>query len=128
MKALLLLSIGFFLAAPPVLAQDTVIHGKLIRLRTGARIYTVEHLTLDEGKLYHVKNRQETLVDTILFLPNGVEVHPDGVYKAKNGHIYTLRNGEYLDLEGNRYSSVSNFNSGRIMKQRQLDWAQHREY
>lgn len=128
MKALLLLSIGFFLAAPPVLAQDTVIYGKHIKLRTGSRLYTVEHLTLQDGKLYHNKNRQQALVDAILFLPNGVEVHPDGVYKATNGHIYTLRNGEYLDMEGDRYSSLYNFNSGRKMTQKQLDRAQHKEY
>jgi hypothetical protein len=128
MKALLLLSIGFVLAAPPVLAQDTVIHGKPIKLRTGSRVYSVEHLTMEEGRLYHVKNRKEALVDTILFLSNGMEVHPDGVYKALNGHIYTLRNGEYLDINGNRYSSLFNFNAGKKMKQKQVDWAQHREY
>lgn len=128
MKALLLLSIGFFLAAPPIVAQDTVIHGTKIRLRTGARIYTVEHLTFQDGTLYHVKNRTERVVDTILFLPNGMEIHPDGVYRATNGHIYTLRDGEYLDTEGNRYSSVFNFNAGRKMKQKQIDWAQYKEY
>lgn len=128
MKALLLLSIGFFLAAPPARAQDTVIYGKHIKLRTGSRIYTVEHLTLQDGKLYHNKARQQALVDTILFLPNGVEVHPDGVYKAKNGHIYTLRDGEYLDMEGERYSSLYNFNAGRKMTQKQLDRAQYKEY
>lgn len=128
MRALLLLSIGFFLAAPTVQAQDTVIHGKFIKLRTGSRIYTVEHLTLQEGKLYHHKNRQQALMDTILFLPNGVEVHPDGVYRAANGHIYTLRDGEYLDMEGHRYSSLFNFNSGRKMKQKEMDRAQHKEY
>ncbi|HEY1115817.1 MAG TPA: DUF6799 domain-containing protein [Chitinophagaceae bacterium] len=128
MKALLLLSIGFFLVAPPVMAQDTVIHGAKIRLRTGARIYTVDHLTLYDGTLYLVKNRTEKVVDSILFLPNGMEIHPDGVYKATNGHIYTLRNGEYLDMEGNRYSTIFNFNAGRKMKQKRIDWAQHREY
>lgn len=128
MKALLLLSIGFFLAAPPVLAQDTTIHGKNIRLRTGSRLYTVEHLTLQDGKLYHVKNRQEEVVDSAFFLPNGVEVHPDGVYRATNGFIYTLREGEYLDMEGHRYSSMFNFNVGRRMKLKAMDRAQHKEY
>lgn len=128
MKALLLLSIGFFLAAPPAQAQDTVIHGKHIKLRTGSRLYTVEHLTFQDGKLYHNKARQQSLVDSILHLPNGVEVHPDGVYKARSGHIYTLRNGEYLDMAGDRYSSLFNFNAGRKMTPKQLDKAQHKEY
>lgn len=128
MKALLLLSIGFFLAAPPAAAQDTMIHGKQIKLRTGSRLYSVEHLVLDKGKLYHVRGRQETLVDTAFFLPNGMEIHPDGVYRYTNGHIYTLRDGEYLDMEGNRYSSIFNFNADRRMRLRDMDRAQYKQY
>jgi hypothetical protein len=128
MKALLLLSIGFFLAAPPLQAQDTMIHGKQIKLRTGSRLYTVEHLTLQDGTLYHVKGHKETILDTTFFLPNGMEVHPDGVYRYTNGHIYSLREGEYLDMQGNRYSSMFNFNAAKKMKQKSLDMAQHRQY
>lgn len=128
MKALLLFVIAFILSAPLVQAQDTVIHGRKIHLRTGARLYSVEHLTLQNGKLYHNSYRREVVVDSILTLPNGVEVHPDGNYRATNGLIYTLRDGEYLDMEGNRYSSLFNFNAGKKMTQKELDVAQHRQY
>jgi hypothetical protein len=121
MKALLLLCIGFFLAVPAVLAQDTTIHGKNIRLHRRDRIYTVEHLTFQDGKLYHNRMRRERVIDTAFILPNGIEIHPDGQYRALNGLIYNLKDGEYMDMQGNRYSSLFNFNSGKKMKQKEID-------
>ena len=121
MKALLLLSLGVWLAAPAVLAQDTSIHGKSIRLHQHYRLYTIEHLTFQAVKLYHIANRRETIIDTALTLANGIEIHPDGKYRGSDGLVYNLREGEYMDMQGNRYASMYNFNTDRKMKPKEIE-------
>lgn len=129
MKTLLLLGFLTLLTLGRVWAQDTTIHGRDIRLHHADPIYTAKYLAFYEGKLYyHFSGKGESIVDTTYYLPNGTEVHPDGMYRGKDGLVYSLRNGEYLDMEGNRYTSIFNFNTGKKMTRRELERAEVREW
>lgn len=128
MKALLLLCIGFFLTLSSVQAQDTMLYGKKLRLHRNDAIYTVEYVTMYQGHLHHSFRRQVRDVDRAFILKDGTEIHPDGTYRTPAGLVYNLREGEYMDMEGNRYASLSNFNLRKKMTEKDMDRIQHKQY
>jgi hypothetical protein len=101
-------------------SQDTTINNKNIQLHKGDRIFLVEHLVFKEGKLYHGFRGSEHRVDSILRLGNGIQVQPNGLYKAPNGLLYNLQEGEYFDMQGDRYASIFTFNAGKKMTAKEI--------
>jgi hypothetical protein len=53
-------------------------------------------------------------------LRKGGVINPDGSYQLKNAERLQLHNGEYLDLDGNRYQNQRMFGKRQMMTQRQM--------
>jgi hypothetical protein len=54
-------------------------------------------------------------------LKNGTTVNPDGSYQLQNQQKFQLRNGECLDLNGNRYLNQNRFNQRKMMTNKQIE-------
>lgn len=119
MKALItgVLGLLFLASTLNASAQD--------QLRTRDRIHQEDHLRLTDGKLYLLKNGQATEATQQVTLPNGTVVNPDGSYMLQNRQRFQLRNGECLDMNGNRYMNQRMFNRRVMMTNKQIERAQN---
>ncbi|MGV3528357.1 MAG: DUF6799 domain-containing protein [Flavisolibacter sp.] len=88
------------------------------------RIHQEDHLMLLDGKLYLVEDGDRTLVQSQLKLRNGGVANPDGSYQLQNQDRMQLRNGECLDMDGNRYQSQQRYNQRHMMTQREIQRSQ----
>lgn len=69
------------------------------------RLRIHDHLMVRDGKMLQVRDGQEAAVTSPLILNNGATVNPDGTVRMRNGKQLRLRDGECLDMDGNRYAS-----------------------
>jgi hypothetical protein len=67
------------------------------------------HFAFRNGKVYQNQNQVQMQLNEGWMLMNGTVVNPDGSYQLKNGKKEQMRNGEYLDWEGNRYENREMF-------------------
>jgi len=84
-----------------VQAQD------LDQLRDQDRIR--EYLLLQDNELLRVRDQDRIRLSEQTTLPDGSVVNPDGTYRDAEGVRQRLRDGECLDLDGNKYSSQEQF-------------------
>jgi len=96
-----------------VMAQD--------QTRKQDRIHQEDHLRLQDGSCYLVKEGVQTKLQTQLKLNNGTLVNPDGSYQLQNQQRYQLRDGECLDMDGNRYMNQNKFNKRVMMTNKQIE-------
>lgn len=85
------------------------------------RIHQEDHLRLQDGSCLLVKDGVPVKLKTQMKLNNGTLINPDGSYQLQNQEKYQLRNGECLDLNGNRYLNQQQFNKRIMMTQQQIE-------
>jgi len=61
-----------------------------------------DYCTLEKGKMFCVRNSILEPVDRSLTLPNGTMVLPGGKVKTKEGKTWQLKNGDRIDMNGNK--------------------------
>lgn len=107
-------------------AQDTLRQRDRTKTQTQLRdrIHQEEHLMFMDGKLYRWQNGNRAEVQSQVQLRNGGVANPDGTYQLQNRERMQLRNGECLDLDGNRYQNQNRFNQRRMMTQQQIQQSQ----
>lgn len=81
----------------------------------GGRVHKVEHLVFLNGKLYRTQMGQISEVTQEIRTENGLSVKPNGVYQVQSGKRHFLRDGECLDMVGNRYANLTDFNNNKVM-------------
>lgn len=114
MKKMLFMLVSFFLiAGTAVTAQD--------QIQKKDRIHQEDHLRLQDGSCMLVKDGVPTKLQTQLKLNNGTVVNPDGSYQLQNQQKYQLRDGECLDMSGNRYLNQNKFNKRVMMTNKQVE-------
>jgi hypothetical protein len=57
------------------------------------------------GQMFRVRNQEKIQLQEKLALQNGDVVNPDGNCQLKNGKQLRLKEGECLDMNGNRYEN-----------------------
>lgn len=67
------------------------------------------HFAYQNGQVIQTQNQMQTQLRSSWKLNNGTIVNPDGTYQNKNGKREQLRNGEYLDWDGQRYENQERF-------------------
>lgn len=85
------------------------------------RIHQEDHLFFQDGKMYRVQQGVRTPIQEQVRLQNGGVVNPNGTYQLKDQQRQQLRNGECLDMSGNRYLNQNRFNQRRVMPQGAMD-------
>lgn len=103
----------FLVTGTAVIAQD--------KIQKKDRIQTEDHLWLQDGSCMLVKDGVPTKLQAQLRLSNGTVVNPDGSYQLQNQQRYQLRNGECLDMNGNRYLNQNQFNKRVMMTNKQIE-------
>ena len=76
---------------------------------------------MQDGSCLLVKDGVPTKLQTQLKLNNGSVVNPDGSYQLQNQKKYQLRNGEYLDMNCNRYLNQNQYNKKAMMSNKQIE-------
>jgi len=85
------------------------------------RIHQEDHLMLLDGQLYRVQKGNRMQVKESFRLKNGTMINPDGSYQSQNQQRLQMRDGECMDMNGNRYLNQQKFNKGKMMKNKQLE-------
>lgn len=83
------------------------------------RVHQVDHLLFVTGRVYRSQQGQLTAIESPVRLENGLMVNPDGTYQMENQKHRHLREGECLDMNGNRYLTLNDFNENRMVKVRE---------
>lgn len=68
-----------------------------------------EHLLMKNGKMFHTMDGKEMQMQNQMTMKNGIMISPDGRYTLNNGKQRSLRNGQCMDMNGNRYRSQQMF-------------------
>lgn len=85
------------------------------------RLHTEDYLYLKKGKLFQVTNGVQSTLQQKVTLQNGTVVNPDGTYQLQTREQYRLRDGECLDMNGNRYLNRNRFNQRKMMTHREIE-------
>jgi len=124
MKKMVFILASFLLIAGTGFAQDQIQQKDKLQKRD--RIHQEDHLMLKDGKLYQVKQGVQSQVQAQITFNNGLICNPDGSYQLKDRTQLRLRDGECLDMEGNRYLNQNRFNNRKTMSQGQIQRSQNR--
>lgn len=100
-------------------AQDTPPQQEKDKIQVTNRVHEVDHLLFVTGRVYKSQRGQLTAIESQVRLENGLMVNPDGTYQLENQKHRHLREGECLDMGGNRYLTLTDFNENRMVKVRQ---------
>ena len=95
------------------------------RIQKRDRIHQEDHLLYQDGKLYQYRNGERTQLQQQLQLKNGTVCNPDGTCQLKDRTQLRLRNGECLDMSGNRYLNQNKFNKNKMMRPNQMNRMQN---
>lgn len=68
-----------------------------------------EHLLMKDGKMFHNMNGKEMMMQNQMTMQNGTVMNTDGSYQPKTGKQHQLRNGQCMDMNGNKYRSHQMF-------------------
>jgi hypothetical protein len=60
---------------------------------------------MQNGQMYRIQNQERTQLQQQLALQDGSVVLPDGSVKKQDRERLRLKDGECLDMEGNRYEN-----------------------
>ncbi len=106
--------VSFLMATSAVVsAQD--------QTQTKDRIHQEDHLMLQDGSCMLVSAGVATNLQKPMQLNNGTTVNLDGSYTLKNKQKLQLRDGECLDMNGDRYLTQNKFNKREMMTSKQID-------
>ena len=72
----------------------------------GERNQNRVHYVAMDGKVYRVNNAAQNRVQQQLKLSNGMTMNPDGTYGDMNQNQMRLRDGECLNMNGQKYQSM----------------------
>jgi hypothetical protein len=123
MKKMMMTLLAFVLAGSISFAQDQTQQKDRIQKRD--RIHQEDHLLYQDGKLYQYRNGERTQLQQQLQLKNGTVCNPDGTCQLKDRTQLRLRNGECLDMSGNRYLNQNKFNKNKMMRPNQMNRMQN---
>lgn len=115
--------LAFVLAGSSSFAQDQTQQKDRIQKRD--RIHQEDHLLYQGGKLYQYRNGERTQLQQQLQLKNGTVCNPDGTCQLKDRTQLRLRDGQCLDMSGNRYMNQNKFNKNKMMRQSQMNRMQN---
>lgn len=116
-KIFVLLTSLFVMVGIEALAQDQ----ERDRIKKQDRIQLEDHLILRDGSCYLVKNGVQTKLENPIKLNNGTLINPDGSYQLQNQQRHQLRDGECMDMSGNRYLNQNRFNKRVMMTNKQIE-------
>lgn len=116
-KILILFATAIFVITGAVQAQDR----DRDQTKKQDRIHQEDHLRLQDGSCLLVNKGVSTPLREPYKLKNGTIVNPDGSYQLQNQQKLQLRNGECLDLNGNRYLNQNKFNQRKMMTNKQIE-------
>ena len=68
-----------------------------------------DHFVVQKGQMYQMKNKEKTQLKDKYVLQNGSILYPDGNLQIRDGKRLQLRDGECMDMQGNRYDSQDSF-------------------
>jgi len=91
------------------------------QLKKQDRIYQEDHLKMEAGKLYQVREGIKTQVQSQIRLQNGTVINPDGSYQFRDQDRMQLKNGQCFDMAGNKYRNENKFNRHEMMTLRQME-------
>ncbi len=73
-----------------------------------------EYLQMKKGKIVVVSGDKTMPMETTMTLKNGIMMHPDGSYQPANGgKQLKLHNNQCMDMNGKKYTSVTNLQKGK---------------
>lgn len=105
MKKMILVSMSLIMLAGTVVAQS---HEEEQKTQQNA-VEKNGHFMMKDGKMLHNMNGKEMQMQTDMTLKNGTMIKPDGSYQLKNGRQFQLRDGQYMDMNGRKFSSERMF-------------------
>ncbi len=88
-----------------VFAQDSTMN----KMTPKHNMQNHEGIIMKNGKLLMMKNGQTTQLTSDLTLDNGTVVMANGTVKAKDGSTTTLKEGDYISMDG---TTMGNLNNG----------------
>lgn len=86
-----------------------------------SRVHQVDHLLYITGKVYRSQQGQLTAIDAPVKLENGMTVNPNGSYLTAENKRRHLQDGQCVDLAGNRYENLTDFDNNHAIRQPQRD-------
>lgn len=99
-------------------AQDTKPQQEKVQATN--RVHQVEHLLFITGKVYRSQKGQLTAIEEQVKLENGMMVNPNGSYQMPGQKMRRhLRDGECVDMTGNRYENLTQFDQNNMIKVRE---------
>ena len=119
MKKLVILVLSLTLTTGFVLAQDTT--RPKLQVQKRDRIHQEDHLMCQDGQLYQWQQGERKQIQNQVKLKNGTVCNPDGTCQLQNGNTIRMRNGECMDMAGNRFMNQRKFNQNRMMNQQQMN-------
>lgn len=96
------------------------------RLQQKDRLRTEDHLMMKDGKMYQVKNGTATALTSSMTLKNGWTVAPNGNCQLANKETFQMRNGQYMDMQGNRYMNQKRFTERKMMTEKEMMQQMHK--
>jgi hypothetical protein len=75
-----------------------------------------EGVMMKNGKLLMMKNGQTTPLTTDLTLDNGTVVMTNGTVKAKDGSTTTLKEGDYITMDGTTMGNMDKWSKDHMGK------------
>jgi hypothetical protein len=97
------------------------------RLQQKDRLRTEDHLMMKDGKMYQVKNGTATALTSAMTLKNGWTVAPNGNCQLANKETFQMRNGQYMDMQGNRYMNQKRFTERKMMTEKEMMQQMHQK-
>lgn len=120
MKKLVFLLLALITVTGAVFAQDQQ------RDKDRDRLRIREHILLKDGIAYKVQDQIQTRLQTQLVLQNGTTVNPDGTCQLQNGKRLRLKDGQCLDMNGNKYRSQDRLREKAMKQERQHQRSEQR--
>jgi hypothetical protein len=77
-----------------------------------AQLMGQEYLMVQNGQVFRIKSENRVQLTEAATLQNGTIVGPDGSMQSKDGKQVRLKDGECLDMQGNRYENHGRYNEG----------------
>ena len=104
MKKVLVLLFAMTLTSG-VFAQDST--NAMNKMAPKQNMQKHDGIIMKNGKLLMMKNGQTTQLTTDMTLDNGTVVMTNGTVKAKDGSTTTLKEGDYVSMDGTHMGNIN---------------------
>lgn len=64
------------------------------------------HFIAMDGHVYRVRNQEQQKVQHQMILNNGMKINPDGTYQMRDQRQLRLKDGECLNLDGQKFQNI----------------------